>query len=226
MSDRHKPLTDRAKQQERAKFDRGINSLMRHLEELRPVLSNEDLDDQSINKAREIARAFVVSESGTDAASHIYKSSKDNILKFGREGGFYHTFPDEAYFVWQTADQSGLMGTVLNTLVMLAQNSVPTRRRRELAQELRNRASDFVEVRGGEPWNLQKSDDTKAKATGVSSHKLQAAFEFIKEHGPVVGKNVARHIKVDEDAFRGRYVRQLKAQFGIQNERGKGYFAP
>ncbi|MFM9965344.1 MAG: hypothetical protein ACKV2Q_29510 [Planctomycetaceae bacterium] len=217
---------------ERDNTERCLNVLLRHLEQLRPILNTRDLDDRAIITARDLVKAFVLSETnagprGTIFRGEHFSETGEPLLgtPLGLNGPSSQVFWSEECADLLTDRQWSYMSMILNMLVAFAQESL-TRERAELAKDIGNCASDFVESLTGKPWNSQKSDGSKAKSNGVSEQKLREAFEFIKEHGPVVGKNVARHIKVDEDAFRGRYVRLLKSEFGIQNKRGEGYFAP
>lgn len=63
-------------------------------------------------------------------------------------------------------------------------------------------------------------------AKGVSESKVQKALQFIREKGPLFGKEVAKHIKVEFSTFRTRYVPLLKSAHGVVNRPDKGYFVP
>ena len=63
-------------------------------------------------------------------------------------------------------------------------------------------------------------------ANGVSDSKIRKALQFIRDNGPLFGKEVATHIKVEFSTFRSRYAPLLKSAHGVVNRPGKGYFVP
>lgn len=67
---------------------------------------------------------------------------------------------------------------------------------------------------------------TRSKTAATSNPKVKKAADYIREHGPVGGKDIAKHIQVAHSTFRSDYSRLLKDKFGIRNRRGIGYFIP
>lgn len=65
-----------------------------------------------------------------------------------------------------------------------------------------------------------------AKTHRVDSVKLNSAIEFIRAKGPVFGKTIAKHIHISEQTFKRHYAPRLKQDFGVINQRGKGYRVP
>lgn len=138
---------------------RCLKVLMQHLEELRPILSTDPLNGEGVNSARELVRTFVLAETSSEPFSTIFDVTggrKDGILEIGDDRALelptWRIYWPGAMSFWLTDQEQLLMSKVLHLLVALAQNSSPSRQRRDYAEQLRDRASDFVEMRGGEPW--------------------------------------------------------------------------
>lgn len=81
------------------------------------------------------------------------------------------------------------------------------------------------QVKRLEKW-LEAENRARAKRTSrlPENPKLQKAFDFIREHGPKFGKEIAKHIAVKATTFRSSYAPRLKEHFGVQNQPSVGYF--
>lgn len=147
---------------ERDNTQRCLKVLMQHLEELRPILNTRNLDDRAINAARDLVKAFVLSETnagprGTIFRGEHFSETGEPLLgtPLGLKGPSSQVFWSDECQDLLTEHQWSYMSMILNMLVAFAQESL-TRERAELAKEIGNCASDFVESLTGKPWETIK----------------------------------------------------------------------
>lgn len=171
--------------EEHDNFNRRLTALMKLLTELRPLLSDENLDDKAINTACKRVRTFVLKETGSGPWGHIFRWDERDVdgecLKEGslprhaqRIWPTMKGFSDSEVAEWMPPDTYEDLIDLLDALFQFSQDRVPSRLRRERANQLRDRASDFVELHTGEPWE-PKSDTPPMQ--GVSLLDAARIFE-------------------------------------------------
>lgn len=179
---------------ERDNLQRCLKTLMQHLEELQPILITHERDDQAINEARDLVRTFVLSETSAGPRGTLFryrKVSENGIPELGSsfasDGPTSQVFWSDGCEDLLTWRQYVFMGEILILLVAFAQERM-TRERAVLAQELCNRASDFVETLTGEPWSLAKAptsepprNDEWPHGAGVETPYLDLIVDIVRQ---------------------------------------------
>lgn len=150
-------------QSTRDDLERCRKVLLRHLEELRPILNTLDLDDRAINMARDLVRTFVLSEAASATRGEIFIARSFNENGDPQLGSsamdrptYRAQFFDDNGQPLLTDDEEHLMSMVLILLLDFAQASL-SRDRARAVRELCDAASDFVESMTGKPWTEPKS---------------------------------------------------------------------
>lgn len=150
-------------QTDRNNFQRYHKALMQHLEELRPILNTHDLDDQAINTARDLVRKFVLSQTSIEANGAIYlcqsiaKTGEPNLETCNADyGALGQQFRDGRFNELVASQGFDFICDLLFLLLDFARRESMARERAEAARELCDRASDFVELLTGKPWEQAK----------------------------------------------------------------------
>ena len=179
-------------------FQRCLKALLWHLEELRPILNARDLDDRAINAARKLVRKFVLSQTSIEANGTIYLCQR--IAKSGEPdlgtcdadyGALGPQFRDGRLNELVAAQGFDFICDLLFLLLDFTRRESMARERRERAQELCDRASDFVELLTGKSWT------TKVISLEVNAATCIASLG--KDQFDIGSQQAARWLKVLAD---------------------------
>lgn len=78
-------------------------------------------------------------------------------------------------------------------------------------------------VRQGLAVGEPKPPEPAADPLPPLTERQQEAFDLIRDHGPLTGKEIASRMGVSESAVTGTYVPHLK-RHGVRNVKGRGYY--
>lgn len=126
------------------------------------MLSADKLAEKAVIAVHKRVQTFVLDETGSGPWGHIFRcDGRDENGSRRKETSLPRRalriwptvkgYSDAEVAKWMLPDAYDEMIELLNALFQLAQDPLPSRQRKECVKQLRDRASDFVELLTGEP---------------------------------------------------------------------------